>query len=102
MVPRTEHAAILKIHDNDGEDANYLLKCPLAPTIKKTKHNHAVGHCVQLGCRNPQRITQLGPVINAAVKQHDKPIGEDEWLMLKAVFWRESVQTEYKGCLLAN
>ena len=52
VVSRTEQAAILKIHNNDGEDANDPLERALAPTIKKTKRNHAVGHRMQLARRN--------------------------------------------------
>ena len=31
----------------------------------------------------PKSLTQLGPVIDAAIEQHDKPIGEEEGLALK-------------------
>src|SRR5262249_11389122 len=52
VVSRTEQAAVLEIHNNDGEDAKDPLKSALAPMVKQTKRKHAVGHATQLALRN--------------------------------------------------
>ena len=59
------------------------LERTLAPTIKQAQRNRAVGHRMQFACRYTESLTQLGPVIDATIEQHDKPIGEEERLPLK-------------------
>ena len=80
--------SVLEVHNNNCKNANDPLERTLAPTIKETKHNHAVGHRMQFACRYAQSVTQLRSVINAAIKQHDKSIGEEEGLALKQIFRR--------------
>src|SRR5215469_5215368 len=52
VIPGTEQVAVLEVDDNDGENANDALERALAPTIKQTKHNHAIRYCMQLTLRN--------------------------------------------------
>jgi hypothetical protein len=80
VVSRTEQGAILEIHKNDGEDANNPLKSALAPTIKQTNRKHAVGHCTQVACRNTQNAAELRTIVDAAIKQRNKPIARKEGL----------------------
>jgi hypothetical protein len=76
MVSRTEQATILKIHDYDSENAKDPLERPLAQTIKKTESKHAVGHRTQLARRNAYNLAELRPVVDSAIKQHNKSISE--------------------------
>src|SRR5262245_21601052 len=102
VISGTDQASLLEVHNDNRKNADNPRERVLATTIKHTKSNDAIGHGVQFGCRHAQGLAQLGPVIDAAIKQHDKSIGEKEGLMLQEIFGRELMQTEYESRIASH
>ena len=81
MVSRTQHATILKIHNNDGEYANDPLETPARPNDQKDETQSCCQGSNATQSWKCLEIAELGPVVDAAIKQQNKSISEEEWLV---------------------
>jgi hypothetical protein len=97
LVACADQLSIFEVGNDEGKDPLELLEGALTPSFEDAKRDHTVGHFGQLAGRDPNGPAQLFSIVDAAVEQHDKAIGNVERLSLEVVFGRQVVEAGYEG-----